>query len=117
MRRAGHTPVSSTIAMRRNGAVSAGEENRLASVEVNPEARQKADARSSMAADDSFPLLTLQLFGPFEARVHGDPVPQLRFRKGQWVLALLALRAGRVVERDWLAGLLWPDRTETPALT
>jgi predicted ATPase/DNA-binding SARP family transcriptional activator len=68
-------------------------------------------------ADDCPPLLTLQLFGPFEARVQGAPLPRLRFRKGQWLLALLALRAGHEVERDWLAGLLWPDRTETPALT
>jgi DNA-binding SARP family transcriptional activator len=73
--------------------------------------------RSSIVADDSPPLLALQLFGPFEARVNGDPLPQLRFRKGEWLLALLTLRAGRLVERDWLAGLLWPERTETPALT
>jgi predicted ATPase/DNA-binding SARP family transcriptional activator len=68
-------------------------------------------------ADDSPPLLTLQLFGPFEARVQGDSLPHLRFRKGQALLTLLALRAGHEVERDWLAGQLWPDRTETPTLT
>jgi predicted ATPase/DNA-binding SARP family transcriptional activator len=40
----------------------------------------------------------------------------LKHRKGQWLLALLALRAGREVDRSWLAGLLWPGSTETAAL-
>src|SRR5207247_1096558 len=55
--------------------------------------------------------LTLCLFGPFEARVNGAPLPRLRSRKGVWLLALLALRRGRAVERDWLAGTLWPEST------
>jgi predicted ATPase/DNA-binding SARP family transcriptional activator len=33
----------------------------------------------------------------------------------QWLLALLALRHGREVERSWLAGLLWPDSSEGAA--
>ena len=37
-------------------------------------------------------------------------------RKGQWILALLALRHGRAVERTWLAGTLWPDASESQAL-
>jgi len=41
---------------------------------------------------------------------------RLRSRKGQWILALLALRAGTAVERDWLAGILWPDSPEDKAL-
>src|SRR5947207_8273728 len=44
-----------------------------------------------------------------EVCVGGEPLPRLRSRKGLWLLALLALRAGRDVERDWLAGTLWPD--------
>src|SRR5262249_25278689 len=55
----------------------------------------------------------LHLFGPFAASVHGVPLPRLRSRKGQWLLALLALRDGREVERSWLMELLWPD-TATP---
>ena len=57
------------------------------------------------------PALTLCLFGPFEARVNGAPLPRLRSRKGVWLLALLILRRGRAVERDWLAGTLWPEST------
>src|ERR1051325_11392865 len=60
--------------------------------------------------------LEIRLFGVFEARVHGVPLPRLRTRKGEWLLALLALRAGRETERTWLAGLLWPDSPEPQAL-
>ena len=41
--------------------------------------------------------------------VEGRPLPRLRSRKALWLLALLALRAGRPVEREWLADTLWPD--------
>src|SRR5204862_7473009 len=68
------------------------------------------------------------LFGPFEVRLHGHPLPRLRSRKGQWLLALLTLRSpasgpgtrgtrvGGEVDRSWLAGTLWPDSPETAAL-
>src|SRR5947207_1900865 len=61
--------------------------------------------------------LAFYLFGPFEARVNGTLVPHLHARKGQWLLALLALRAGREVQRSWLAVTLWPDSSEAAALT
>jgi predicted ATPase/DNA-binding SARP family transcriptional activator len=60
--------------------------------------------------------LTLRLFGSFEALLDGQPMPRLRSRKGEWLLALLALRAGRAVERDWLAGVLWPESTKSQGL-
>src|SRR5437016_2726462 len=53
--------------------------------------------------------LTLNLFGPFQAWVGGEPLPRLRSRKGHWLLALLALRDGREVEREWLMAVLWPE--------
>jgi predicted ATPase/DNA-binding SARP family transcriptional activator len=62
-----------------------------------------------MAPADRPCSLRIRLFGPFEAHRHGEPLPPLRTRKVQWLLALLVLRHGRAVERDWLAGLLWPD--------
>jgi DNA-binding SARP family transcriptional activator len=46
----------------------------------------------------------------------GEPLPRLRSRKGQWLLALLALRHDAEVSRSWLAGLLWPDSPEAQAL-
>src|SRR5438105_12184631 len=60
--------------------------------------------------------LRIRLFGGFEVHVEGDPLPPLRTRKGQWLLALLVLRADRDVSREWLASALWPDSDESTAL-
>src|SRR5262245_41509717 len=60
-------------------------------------------------------LIEIRLFGPFAAQVEGQPLPRVRTRKGQSLLALLALRQGREVSRDWLAGTLWPDSSESQA--
>jgi predicted ATPase/DNA-binding SARP family transcriptional activator len=60
--------------------------------------------------------LVIRLFGPFDVRVDGQPMPRLRSRKGQWLLALLILRHGSEVERSWLAGNLWPENAEPQAL-
>ena len=43
-------------------------------------------------------------------------MPRLKTRKGLWLLALLALRHDRDVDRNWLAGTLWPDAEEATAL-
>ena len=56
--------------------------------------------------------LAITLFGPMRVQVNGQPLPHLQNRKTLWLLALLALRHGRPIERDWLAGMLWPE-TET----
>jgi non-specific serine/threonine protein kinase len=45
----------------------------------------------------------------------GVPLPARRSRKGDWLLALLLLRPGQPVERDWLAASLWPDSTDSQA--
>src|SRR4051812_32550047 len=60
--------------------------------------------------------LSLHLFGRFEAQVCGVPLPPLRTRKGEWLLALLALRASGEIERRWLAGVLWPDSPDDQSL-
>jgi predicted ATPase/DNA-binding SARP family transcriptional activator len=67
------------------------------------------------APDETASGLELRLFGPMEVRVGSHPLPRLRSRKGLWLLALLALRAGRDIERDWLAATLWPDDAESQA--
>src|SRR5262249_55036445 len=59
--------------------------------------------------DEANAGLVLRLFGPMEVRVGGQPLRRLHSHKGLWLLALLALRAGRDVERDWLTGVLWLD--------
>src|SRR5262245_35555559 len=63
----------------------------------------------SLSPDGAASGLEMRLFGPMEVCVGGAPLPRPRSRKGLWLLALLALRAGRDVERDWLAATLWPD--------
>ena len=49
--------------------------------------------------DRTEPTLDIRLFGSFDVRVEGRPLRPLRTRKGQWLLALLALRHGREVDR------------------
>lgn len=60
--------------------------------------------------------LVIRLFGPPSVWVAGQPLRPLRTRKGLYLLILLALRANRPVERDWLASQLWPDATGEHAL-
>jgi predicted ATPase/DNA-binding SARP family transcriptional activator len=65
--------------------------------------------------DDASPL-SIRLFGAFDVRRGGQPLPPLKLRKSRSLLALLVLRRGDEVERDWLAGLLWPEEAQSPAL-
>jgi hypothetical protein len=50
--------------------------------------------------------LTIHLFGPMRVLVHGKPMPRVRARSAEWLLALLVLRHGRTLDRAWLAGTL-----------
>jgi len=61
------------------------------------------------------PALRITLFGPARVQVEGAQMSPLRSRKGLWLLALLTLRHDRPVERDWLAGTLWPDMDQSQA--
>lgn len=60
--------------------------------------------------------LEIRLFGGFDVRIAGEPMPPLRYRKEQGLLALLVLRHDRDVPRDWLAATFWPDNEESQAL-
>src|SRR5262249_52925426 len=60
--------------------------------------------------------LTITLFGPFAVSVRGQPLPRLRSRSLEWLLALLALRKGRPISRAALAGMLWPESRQERAL-
>ena len=68
-----------------------------------------------LAADEAS-TLAIKLFGAIEVRVEGIPMPSVRSRKVQWLLALLVLRPDREVERAWLAGVLWPESAPSQAL-
>src|SRR5215212_6352334 len=62
------------------------------------------------------PPLTIHLFGPLRATVRGEPLPRVRTRSVEWLLALLALRHGRAVSRSWIAATLWPESDPRQAL-
>src|SRR5947207_4127794 len=62
------------------------------------------------------PPLTIHLFGPMRVLVRGEPLPRVRTRSVEWLLALLTLRHGAAVSRAWLAGTLWPESEESQAL-
>jgi predicted ATPase/DNA-binding SARP family transcriptional activator len=70
-----------------------------------------------IASHNSEVWLTLTLFGPMQAKMQGQPLPSMRSRKGLWLLALLTLRRDRPMERERLAGTLWPDSDRTLAFT
>ena len=60
--------------------------------------------------------LTIHVFGSLRVLVDAGPLPRMRTRSVEWLLALLVLRHGRTVDRSWLAGTLWPDSEESQAL-
>src|SRR5690349_1285373 len=70
---------------------------------------------STMALDGANDPLDIRLFGTFELRLHGALLPPLRSHKARWLLALLILHRGQSLERDFLAGLLWPESDESLA--
>ena len=77
---------------------------------------RKEESAGMPGFDDTSCPLAIRLLGSFDARIAGRPLPRLRSRKGQELLALLALRPGRAVERSWLAGILWAESGESQAL-
>ena len=71
-----------------------------------------------MLSRPATPYLEMRLLGEPVILVNGVPLSPLRTRKGISLLALLALRSGKVpagVEREALAGLLWADSEQTQA--
>src|SRR5215469_8761905 len=67
------------------------------------------------APETALAPLTVILFGPMQVWVQGQPFSHERSRKALWLLALLTLRHDRPVEREWLAGTLWPDVDQSQA--
>src|SRR5829696_2558772 len=60
--------------------------------------------------------LTIRLFGALRVTVRGEPLPRVRTRSVEWLLALLTLRHGQAVNRAWLAGTLWPESSGSRSL-
>jgi predicted ATPase/DNA-binding SARP family transcriptional activator len=62
------------------------------------------------------PPLAIQLFETLRVTVRGEPLPRVRTRSVEWLLALLTLRHGQAVNRAWLAGTLWPESSGSRSL-
>jgi len=62
------------------------------------------------------PLLDIGLFGPVRIRVQGTDVTPALSRRAGLVLAILALRQGKPIERWRLAGMVWPESPDATAL-
>ena len=60
-----------------------------------------------MAAETA--SLSIRLFGPFEARLNGRPLTELRLRSGEPLLAFFVLNHDRALRAAWLAETFWPD--------
>lgn len=63
------------------------------------------------------PYLEIRLFGPIQVSQDGEPVSELRSEKALALLSYLAVEWDRSHRREKLAGLLWPDFTESSART
>ena len=68
------------------------------------------------AKDTGSALLDLRLFGQAEVRVRGLDITGRLSKRAQWLMAILALREGRPIERHRLAGMIWPESTDAAAL-
>lgn len=84
------------------------------------ESRNSARATHGAAAspgDSSIPpaALTIRLFGVTDVEIRGE-APQLHSRRAMWLLAILAIRRGRPIERQRLAGMVWPESSDAQAL-
>jgi len=54
-------------------------------------------------------MLQIRLLGTVEIMLDSQPLPPLRGKSGLWLLGLLTLQANKPLERDGLAGILWPE--------
>ena len=59
-------------------------------------------------------MLEVRLLGQFDVKRDGKPI-EIPSRPAQALLAYLLLNAGTAHRREKLAGLLWPDATESNA--
>lgn len=55
------------------------------------------------------PLLSLRLLGSFDVQMRGQSIGKWPSRKARLVLAYLAIERGRMVAKDVLIDLFWPD--------
>jgi DNA-binding SARP family transcriptional activator len=59
--------------------------------------------------------LELRLLGGFEARLGSDAITSFESQKSRALLTYLALHRDKSLDRDFIAGLLWPERSDDSA--
>ena len=59
--------------------------------------------------------LELRLLGGFEARLGSDAITSLESQKARALLTYLSLHRDKSLDRDFVAGLLWPERSDESA--
>lgn len=59
--------------------------------------------------------LAIRLLGQFQAEIAGQPLQDLQTNKVRALLAYLAVEADRPARRETLAGMFWPEFTESRA--
>lgn len=69
-----------------------------------------------LRTDPDPPELSIRLFGEVVATLRGGLGVRLPSRRSGWLLAMLAMRNGRPIERQVLAGILWPDSSDACGL-
>lgn len=87
-------------------------------VETHPDAvTVPATALISPYAHRSVPVLSLKLFGSFEAYVGDDPINSAFFRRQsiKSLLVLLAINEGKELSRDAIERAMWPKSSERVA--
>ncbi len=60
--------------------------------------------------------LRILLFGPGSVLVRGEDLTGRISKRAMWLLAALALREGKPIERQRLAGIIWPESSDESAL-
>ena len=60
--------------------------------------------------------VSIRLFGTFEVQINEEPLRKLRTHRGQVVLAQLALKHGKPVDRASLAANIWPESDPSDAM-
>ncbi|MBQ9004043.1 MAG: hypothetical protein IJ087_19540, partial [Eggerthellaceae bacterium] len=75
------------------------------------------DAPFPVEPKRSIPILTVHLFGHFEAAIGGTPLDSKRFnrRNSQMLLALLTVNQGRELSRESIERAMWPQSSEEVA--
>src|SRR5689334_1841660 len=66
--------------------------------------------------EPALPLLDIGLFGSVRVAVQGKDVTAFLTRRAALILAILALREGKPIERWRLAGMVWPESPDATAL-